>query len=317
MLVNTDYGIKINQLNPSLYHFNHVIVHITYEGKDYYFDATIKKQGGDLEHSTALDYGYGLDLREEGASLTKLPHDIENDVFKLKHIFDFSEGGCSKNSVKIIRTYYAHRADNMRFYLESTASKKLAEDFHGYAMEEVDPELSVETPITVLNDDLKLNMLQTEEVYSFNDSAGRKADGQLHIPTNIYTEFPLTTNRAMPLRIDLEGRVTHDIEVIYKNEPLIPVDKASINNSWFCYQDSVLQKGNTLFMSASAVPKKRHVNCNDIESYLRDVEAVRERSVNNFSRYSSDHSRFKSLGSWMIGTSVLLIMAILVVSKLS
>ena len=317
MLVNTDYGIKINQLNPSLYHFNHVIVHITHEGKDYYFDATIKKQGGDLEHSAALDYGYGLDLREEGASLTKLTHAIENDVFKLKHIFDFSEGYGSKNLVKIIRTYYAHRADNMRFYLESMASKKLADDFHGYAMEEVDPELSVEVPITVLNDDVKLNVLQTEEVYSFNDSTGRKADGQLHIPTSIYTEFPVTTNKTMPLRIDLEGRVTHDIEVIYKTEPLISVDKASINNSWFRYQDSVLQKGNTLLMSASAVPKRRHVNCNDIESYLSDVEVMRERSVNNFSRYSSDHSRLKSLGSWMIGTSIFLIMVILAVARLS
>ena len=316
-LVNTDYGIKINQLNPSLYHFNHVIVHVTHGGKDYFFDATIKKQGGDLEHSTALDFGYGLDLKEEGASLTKLPHGIENDVFKLKHIFDFSEGESGKKLVRIVRTYYAHRADNMRFYLDSTASRKLAEDFHGYAMEEIDPELSVDKPITVLNDDVKMNILQTEEVYSFNEASGKKADGQLHIPTHIYTEFPVSTNKTMPLRIDMEGRVTHDIEVIYNTEPLIPVEKASINNEWFCYQDSVFKKGNTLYLSASAVPKRRHVKCNDIESYLSDVEVMRERSVNNFSRYSSDHSRLKSIGSWMIGTSVFLGMIILIVTKLS
>jgi transglutaminase-like putative cysteine protease len=316
-LVNTDYGIKINQLSPSLYHFNHVVVHITHNGKDYFFDPTIKKQAGDLEHSTTFDYGYGLDLKEQGASLTKLKHDITKDVFKLKHVFDFSRGDADKKLLKIIRTYYAHRADNMRYYLESTASRKLAEDFYSYAKEEIDPALNLERPITVVNDDIKRNVLQTEEIYSFNDSSADSTDGQLHVPTNIYTEFPVTTNKSMPLRIDIEGRVTHDIEVMYKTEPLIPVEKASISNKWFCYQDSILRKGNTLYLSATAVPKRKYVNCEDVESYLSDVEVMRQRSVNNFSRYSSDHSRLKSLGSWMIFTSAFLAIIALIVSKLS
>ena len=117
----------------------------------------------------------------------------------------------------------------------------------------------------------------------------------------------------MPLCIDIEGRVTHDIELMYKTEPLIPVEKASISNKWFCYQDSVLRKG----LSATAVPKRKYVNTDDVESYQSDVEVMRERSVNNFSRYSSDHSRLKSLQSWMIFTSAFLAIIVLIVSKLS
>jgi hypothetical protein len=316
-LVNTDYGIKISRLNPSLYHFNHVVVHIEHDGKDYYFDATIKKQAGDLEHSTTLDFGYGLDLVETGAPLRKLRHDIDRDVFKLKHIFDLSGKQSDKNLLKIVRTYYANRADNMRFYLESTTAAKLAEDFHSYASEDLGQDLSVEKPITIANDDVALNILQTEEIYSLDDPSGQERDDQLHVPTNIYTDFPTTTSKQMPLKIDLDGRVSHDIEVIYRNEPLIQCEKASINNQWFCYQDSIHRKDNVLYMSASAVPKRKHVSCRDIADYLGDVEIMRQRSMNNFNRSSSDHSYLKSLGNWMMITSAVFALVILLVSKSS
>ena len=316
-LVNTDYGIKISHLNPSLYHFNHVIVHIEHGGKDYYFDTTIKKQAGDLEHSSTLDYGYGLDLTEKGAPLRKLQHDINRDVFKLKHIFDLTGNQSDKSLLKILRTYYANRADNMRFYIESTTAAKLAEDFHSYAREDMDCDLTVEKPITIASDDVKLNILQTEEIYSLDEPSGKGRDDQLHVPTNIYTDFPTTTNKQMPLKIDLDGRVTHDIEVIYKNEPLIQSEKASINNPWFCYQDRILRKDNVLHMSASAVPKRKHVSCRDIADYLGDVEKMRQRSMNNFNRYSSDHSNLKSLGNWMMITGAVIALIIMSVARSS
>jgi hypothetical protein len=316
MLVNTDYGIKIKGLNPSLYHFNHMIVHIEHDGKDYYFDPTIKKQAGDLEHSSTLDYGYGLDLTEKGVPLSKLQHDITRDVYKLKHIFDFSGKASDEKSLKIIRTYHVHRADNMRFYIESTANKKLAEDFHTFAKEELCVDLSIVKPITVSHDDKKLNILQTEEQYSISDSPEKNRDEQLHVPTNIYNEFPTTTNKDMPLRIDMDGRMTHDIEVIYKTDPLITVEKASINNKWFCYQDSILRKDNVLYLSATAVPKRRHVSSCDIDDYVSDVAVLRERSMNNFSRFSNDHSYISSLGGWMIISSAIVVV-ILIVSKLT
>jgi len=316
-LVNSDYGVKISHLNPSLYHFNHVVVHIEHNGKDYYFDPTIKKQAGDLEHSSTLDYGYGLDLTEKGAPLRKLQHDIARDVFKLKHVFDLSGEQSDKTLLKIVRTYYANRADNMRFNIESTTAGKLAEDFHSYAREDLDIDLSIEKPITITSDDAKRNILQTEEVYSLNDPSVKTSDDQLHVPTNIYTDFPTATNKQMPLKIDLDGRVTHDIEVIYKNEPLIQSEKASINNQWFCYQDSISRKDNVLYLSATAVPKRKHVCSSDIDAYLGDVEQLRQRSMNNFSRSASDHSYLKSLGNWMMIMSAVFTLIIYYVARSS
>jgi hypothetical protein len=292
-------------------------VHIKHNGKDYYFDPTIKKQAGDLEHSSTLDYGYGLDLKEKGAPLRKLHHDIARDVFKLKHIFDLSGKQSDKSLLKIVRTYYANRADNMRFYIESTNAGKLADDFHSYAREDMDIDLSIEKPITIASDDVKHNILQTEEVYSLNDPSVKTRDGQIHVPTNIYTDFPTTTNKQMPLKIDLDGRVTHDIEVIYKNKPLIQSEKVSINNQWFCYQDSILRKDNVIYLSATATPKRKHVCSSDIDAYLGDVEQMRQRSMNNFSCSVSDHSNLTSLGNWMMIMSAIFALIIFVVARSS
>ena len=121
----------------------------------------------------------------------------------------------------------------------------------------------------------------------------------------------------MPLKIDLDGRVTHDIEVIYKNEPLIQSEKASINNQWFCYQDSIFRKNNVLYLSATAVPKRKHVCSSDIDVYLGDVEQMRQRSMNNFSRFESNHSYLKSLGNWMMIMSAVFALIILFVARSS
>jgi len=316
-LVNTEYGIKISQLSPSPFHFNHMIVHIDFNGKDYYFDPTIKKQEGDLENCATLNYGFGLILSEEGTSLQQLPHDISEEVFNLHHIFNFSDLENSGSTLSIHRTYYRHRADNMRYFLQSTENKKLASDFLKYAKEDTSLDLSIEKQMTTVHDDVILNILKTEEIYSIKNVMGSTVDDQLHLLTSIYLEFPTTLNTDHPLRIDLDGLISHDIEIIYKNSPLQSEENKTIKNNWFSYQDSISKAGNTLYLSASASPKKQYVESQDIDTYLNDVEEMRLRSINNFPYAMTDSSMLKKIGHWMILSSWLIVFIIVLMTRLS
>ncbi len=297
VLVATDYGHKIHQLNPSPLHFNHMIVHIVFNGKDFFFDPTIKKQAGDLEHSATLNYGHTLILLQDGCNLQKIPHKIDDNVFHLKHIFDLKKGIKKGCTLKIMRNYYKHRADNMRYYFQSKDMNKVNEDFHRYAEDETQLELAVEKPITIIKDDLQNNIVNTEEIYRINKTT-HQDDGQFHILTPIYQEFPLArSNEKLPLRIDLDGKISHDIEVIYSRKPKQQNTREQIFNTWFSYNDKVIRQGKSLHLSASISPLKSHVKGHDIDEYLQEVELVRNRSMNNFSYQSV--SLFKTLMNYV------------------
>ena len=304
VLVNSGYGQKIERLSPSPFHFNHMIVQVIFNEKQYFFDSTIKKQSGDLEHSATLDYGSGLVLSIDGAELQKLPHDISKEVFYLKHIFDFGEGEKGKSQLMIKRTYYAHRADNMRYHFQSKEMDKLAEDFHNQAEEDIGLELIVSKPLTILKDDALGNVLETEERYEIKGLDKYKED-QIHLLTSIYLEFPLARKTGFPLRIDLDGKITHEIEVNYKSKPQQQPNKKTIKTEWFSYEDSISYQDKSLFLKASAVPIKRHVEGKDVEEYQQHVEELRLRSMNNFTYKSS--SIFASVWLQIIAYIVFLV----------
>lgn len=315
-LVNTNYGLKISRLNPSPYHFNHMIVHIRHNGNDYYFDPTIKKQAGNLENCASLDYGYGLILSNEGETLKKLPHSISNDVFSLKHIIDFTETSNSVGTLTILRTFYAHRANNMRYHFDSNNHNKIEKDYFESTIEETELDLISIKPLTIVEDDTTSNTLKTEEIYAISKLPSADKDQQIHIPTRIHQEFPTSRNQNLPLRIDLDGRVTHHIEAIYKEAPSESSETKSIENKWFSYQDSITTKGNTIYLVASAVPLKQHVDCVDLGEYQKYVEEVRLRSMNNLPTASPSVGQYNKLGTNMFIAAAILALMTAIIQEL-
>lgn len=295
-LVQTGYGKKLNRLNPSPFHFNHMIVCVELNDKKYFFDATIKKQAGDLDHCTTLNYGYALILSEEGRTLEKMAYDLEKDVFYLKHIFDFSSTKDGENTLSINRTYKRHRADNMRYYFGSKEKGMLKEEYLKYAKDESNLDLTVIKPISILADDEQKNILETEEIYKIISLTDDDDNKDIHLPTNIYHEFPVTVNKNQPVRIDLDGRVQHDLEVRYKKISPNSFGEKKIENDWFEYSDSIKSTDKSIYFSAMAVPRKEYVESSAVEHYVNDVEAMRQRSVNNFAYKSGNFNFIDNLG---------------------
>lgn len=316
-LVNTDYGIKVGQLIPSTYHFNHMIVCIEYNNKVYYFDPTIKKQAGNLANSTTLNYGYGLVLSEEGRPLKKIPHNISNKVYYLKHTYDFSKELTPENTLCIRRHYYAHRADNMRYYLNSNEKGVLEKDYLLDAKDNAELSLSILKPLSIIKDNKETNILETEELYAIDNLTNDDDNKKLQMSTNIYYEFPTTTSEEHPVRIELDGEIVHEIEVVYKDDAVNINEAEKIQNEWFTYKDKVLSNRNILHFTTTVTPHKEYVESQQLKTYFDDVEKVRQRSGNNFPYKSGDTTYLSNYASWMFRTLFIIVFFITLVNILN
>lgn len=306
-LVNSNYGLKIGHLNPSPYHFNHMIVCIRVDGQEYYFDPTIKKEAGNLMSSVNLDYGYGLILTKKGSELKKIPYSITNDVFLLEHFIDFTETIDGVGTLTISRTFYKHRANNIRYYLSSNDSKKLEKEYLESAEEVLNVKLKSLEPFSLLFDDTDKNIIKVSESYIIVEIPNDKNENQIHIPTDIYLEFPTSRRRDQPLRIDLDGRITHKIEAKYKGDAASYSDSITIQNRWFSYDDQITTKGDTVYLSAVATPSKQYVHVEDLDTYIEDVEKVYSRHMNNLSTIGQDVGNYNKLGTIMFIVAALLV----------
>ncbi len=280
VLVDTRRGQVLPSVPPSLYHFDHMIVRLNWQGRDYFIDPTVKKQAGDLDHRAIPDHAHGLPLTDPGEGLCPIPRDLSRDVYLLLHRYDFSGSDESSYSLEVLREYHYHRADNMRFHFQSNSRNKLEQDFLGYALNDTELELEMLEPIQVIEDDAVNNRLLTRERYAIR-SGPRNDETQANIFTDFVNEFVQPPQVSHPVRIDLEGGLRHDVEVIYREGYDVSEDK-QIDCPWFSYADRVWRDENRIRFSSILKPLRRQVDEADFTAFSKSVEEMRSRAANRF-----------------------------------
>jgi len=282
VLVSTELSGKIAELPASPLWFDHMVLRIRHQGREYFVDPTIKKQGGDLQHLADLPYAYALPLHEGGSELLALPSHPEEQVFELHHVVDFSCNEVDHYRLIIRRVFHRHRADNMRYFLSSKSAEILANEFLGYARDELDVGLSIEKPLAVTSDDLDANRLETLEQYRI-DGLGPDDDNRtLGIATDHYRSFPVSSSLDYPLQHELDGVLLHKLDVLYRLGGSAAGESTEISNQWFKYRDKVTSSKNGFHFRSETRPGRRFVAARDLKTYLQDVESMRKRSVNSF-----------------------------------
>ncbi len=281
VLVNTSYGKKIREFNPSPYHFNHMIVDINIENQHYYVDATIQKQAGNFQNLAQLDYGAGLPLTEYGHELVDIRRPLSNKVFELVHRFSFPRKK-SETTMEIERTYYLHRADNMRSYFSSNEKLKYQQDFLEWAQNDTGLNLEIIEPIDVVEDDNILNKLIAVERYQIVDLDHSHKDKPIELMTDFIHDFLVPQKDEFPVRLDFDGIVQHDIFAQYDSRPDLQLTKEKIDTESFEYLDIVENvKGDQVHYLTRVTPLKSYVEAGEANRrYKKAVERIRQRSNN-------------------------------------
>lgn len=311
VLVNTYSGVKIKSLNPSPYRFNHMIVLVKIEGKTYFVDPTIQKQAGNFIHMTELDYGYGLPLKDNGSELIEINSNLRKKVFSLEHDFCFPKNTIDQK-LTITRTYNFHRADNMRAYFSSTEKSVLEENFLGWSKDDTDLNLEIIEAAHVFKDDTQMNEFIVKESYKIVDIKTSHKDKKIELLTDFYKNFPIPEKNNYPVKINLDGALSHTITVNYTRAPNLEVSKKEIRTNEFAYTDKVYTLGaNQIIYKTLVTPLKSHVDSDRIESYKSDVESMRQRSVNLITHKS--RNIFKSILENSAAKIVLFVVAYLVI----
>jgi hypothetical protein len=316
VLVNTELEKKVTRLPPSPLWFDHMILRFRYEGREYYVDPTIKKQGGDIHHLADLAYPVALPLCEEGADLVEIPKRNQGRVFELTHTIDFTQEKCDHYIFSIQRIFYGHRADNMRYYLSSKTPELLADEFLSYAHEDLSLSLETKIPIHIKSDDMQSNCLETHEQYKINGLDGNSDNQTLEIRTDHVDSFPQPKSDGYPIKHHLDGTISHKIDVFYRVAGNTVNEGHRIGNKWFNYRDEVRSTNNAYHFQTETVPQNPYISASDLQDYLNDVDAMRQRSVNRFPFRTHQVSWMDRLGEKMWVYSLLLLIVLLVGIKI-
>lgn len=281
VLVNTRYGKKLGEFNPSPYHFNHMIVSVEFEGKHHFIDATIQKQAGDFEHLAELDYGLGLPLTQTGSQPVDILMLTSNRVFELTHRFEFARD--KKHAiVEIERVYYLHRANNMRSYFSSNEKTKYQQDFFEWAKSDLGVNLESVELIDIIEDDHAINKLTARERYKIVDLATSHGDKRIELVTDFARDLLVPSSDEYPVRVDLDGELQHDIFVTYDRRPDLQLTREVVNSEAFKYVDLVENiKGNQMHYLTRITPLRDCVGAgDDVKQYKKDVERILLRTNN-------------------------------------
>ncbi len=320
VLVHTRFGKKTAELNPSPYHFNHMIVEVSLGGNTHYIDATIQKQQGDFDHLGELDYGFALPLSDIDNQPVNIEQSIDKEVFQLKHEFDLPRDA-AKQVLRVERRYALHRADNMRAYFARNEKSHCQQNFLDWAKDDTGLELETIKPVEVVHDDVMKNELVAKEEYAIVDLARTHKDKTIKITTDFYREFPISSDTSYEMRIDLDGEIEHQIIANYDTVPELEPTQKRISTAAFKYQDKVYCSGKKIVYLTRVKPLRRSVPAGEAaKKHKENVEAMYQRSGNqithrNPNRYLSGFEKLAAnavlwgilafvglaLYSWLIG----------------
>ncbi len=162
-LVNVGMGDDVRNFIPSPRAFNHCIVRLRLDGRDYWLDGTLPPQAGDLQRLTQARFGWALPLVENAELVRIAPTPLEV-VREVVERWTFPRDVGRPARLDCSTTHRGWRADDTRRLVENRDPETLAEMYR----EQLERELSSPLrPVSSLQitEDAAANSLTVREAY--------------------------------------------------------------------------------------------------------------------------------------------------------
>ena len=279
-LVSTDYKAHTSDYLPSPFLFNHAIVFLEYENKNYWLDPTITNQRGDLQHNYSEPYGKALILNGNKNTLDTV---IVQNESGIEVIEDFDVKDLDSSAfLKVTTIYKGIEADNFRYTLQNNSRNQIQDDyidFYKKSYSKIDTLQRV-----TFDDDSVTNVIVSREFYSIKnfweivDSSKNKIETNLfghaiYYKINFYKEaYP---DRKHPLYLEYPVEISHKIIAKLPDNWPISNEEFNINNNHFIFNYSKNYNNHTIHISYYYKTLKDHVASDEISRFIKDIKLIK------------------------------------------
>lgn len=287
--VNTASGRAVPLYAPSPSAFNHVIVRVRHEGRDYWLDPTNLFQGGDLDALAQPELGYALLLDGRAQELVEMPRRERTtpDVL-VRDTYDLSGGLTTQGRLQREMIYTGWMADSFRALI-ATASPADLDDAYTETIAAHYSGVELAAPSRVV-DDVEANTLSVvtdfliDEPFEFDDQnlSRRTFNYQADF---IFSPVPdpgdNPESRRWPVIVFADELYRHELVI---NLPDIGTDwlleegEETIENTAFRFSHTLALDGLTYTLVAELVPLAETVAPRDIAAVLEDQERMLDRT---------------------------------------
>ncbi|KFN49345.1 DUF3857 domain-containing protein [Arenimonas composti] len=212
-LVSTSWGKAIADGAPAASAFNHVIVRLRIDGRDYWLDPTLSAQRGDIRQLDLIDYGVALPVAAGVTApvVVNPPERIHNALTIVERFAPAADG--RSVDLRIETTYRGERAETIRRQLNGQSFAVMTEHWADYYRKRYG-ELAIATPASV-DEDEEANVMKIVEHYTLADPWQRHGgtalldtwpdalSGSLDLPGRVSREEPLRLERPETLRHEI------------------------------------------------------------------------------------------------------------------
>ncbi len=277
VLVNCSLKESVRDVNPSPFWFDHMIVGFDFEGKAYFVDLTMQKQGGKLDSLAPLGFGLALPLTSDGSPLVPIA-DIKAALkYEDLRVIDLQHDTLEACTIDITRTYYHERANGMRFHIASSNNKSLREDFLDNAASNYELSLEIVEPFQIQTDDMENNVLVTTERYRIKDSFDNMENRSIQFSTHLHGAFEMPSDNDFPVATSELDEIRSTVRVVYARTPTSIKDNFTERNKFFDYHDSLISTDTTIECTTHFRPCVRYVPADGIKDCQAAVERVEKR----------------------------------------
>jgi hypothetical protein len=251
-LVNSYYTHGIKKWIPSPHAFNHCVVYVELDDKNFWYDPTYSTQKGNYDNIYFPSYGCALLVKPDDEGLVDIPVSTNCKTI-ITETYETAE--INKPVKLFVRTdYYGGDADYQRYHFSSKILKEIEKDYLNYYAK-LFPEIISVAPLQI-EDNIQGNVFSTIESYELkkfweNDPADTNYFTSSTYANTLRDKIKVTSKpiRTMPVRIEYPLEYENVIELVIKGGWDIPKEEKIIEGPGIYYKKSIWTSGEKLFLS--------------------------------------------------------------------
>ncbi len=279
-LVNTSRRRGIREYLPGHSAFNHLVVHLRWNGRDYLLDPTHTYQRGSLDRMSSPDYRLFLPIRPGVTGLQEIePKGLDATRTTIRETYRVDGlWGAARLEVRTVAT--GGEADSLRRYFAENSRATIEEtytDFYGGDF----PGASTAEPLR-FTDDPDANRVVIEESYHLPEFWSEDDDGSkwnawvdaAFLRSNL--DAPDAERRAKPYWLDHPNEIEQTIEVHLPEAWDIDEATTEIDHPAFRYRSSVEAMPKGFRMKNHYTSLASEVDAADFDDFVKSMTQVRE-----------------------------------------